>query len=72
MNKIFVEKKKSNKSDKMYICMYIDLGYKQMYISFNDGDIAQILGVSVKSLYDMDVDDPVECAVLTSTSEVGE
>ena len=65
MNKIYVEKKKS-KSEKPYICMYIDLDYKQMMISFNDGDIAQILGVSVKSLYDMEYDTPHECANLTS------
>ena len=65
MNKIYVEKKKS-KSEKPYICMYIDLDYKQMMISFNDGDIAQILGVSVKSLYDMEYDNPQECANLTS------
>ena len=65
MNKIYVEKKKS-KNDKPYICMYIDLEYKQMMISFNDGDIAQILGVSVKSLYDMEYDTPQECANLTS------
>lgn len=65
MNKIYVEKKNS-KANKPYICMYIDLGYKQMMISFNDGDIAQILGVSVKSLYDMALDTPQECANLTS------
>ena len=65
MNKIYVEKKNS-KANKSYICMYIDLGYKQMMISFHDGDIAQILGVSVKSLYDMEIDTPQECANLTS------
>lgn len=65
MNKIYVEKKKS-KNEKPYICMYIDLDYKQMMISFNDGDIAQILGLSVKSLYDMEYDTPQECANLTS------
>ena len=60
MNKIYVEKKKS-KAEKPYISMYIDLGYKTMYISFNDGDIAQILGVSVKSLYEMEYDTPRYC-----------
>ena len=65
MNKIYVEKRKS-KNEKPYICMYIDLEYKQMMISFNDGDIAQILGVSVKSLYDLEFDTPKECASLTS------
>ena len=65
MNRIYVEKRKS-KSEKPYICMYIDLEYKQMMISFNDGDIAQILGVSVKSLYDMEYDTPQECANLIS------
>lgn len=65
MNKIYVEKKNS-KSGKVYIAMYIDLDYKQMFISFNDGDIAQILGVSVKSLYDMEIDTPVECAHLNT------
>ena len=65
MKKMYVEKKKS-KNHKTYICMYIDLEYKQMMISFNDGDIAQILGVSVKSLYDMEYDTPQECANLTS------
>lgn len=66
MNNIFVVKKKSNKSDKMYICLYIDLGYKQLFLSFNDGDIAELLGVSVRSLYDMDVDTPTECAEFKS------
>ena len=66
MNKFFVVKKKSSKTDKMYICMYIDLGYKQLYLSFNDGDIAELLGVSVRSLYDMDFDTPMECAEFTS------
>ena len=65
MNKIYVEKKNS-KAGKPYICMYIDLGYKQMMISFHDGDIAQILGVSVKSLYEMEIDTPEHCADLTS------
>jgi hypothetical protein len=57
MNEIYIEKRKS-KNEKPYICMYCELGYKQMMISFNDGDIAQLLGVSVKSLYDMDYDTP--------------
>lgn len=65
MNEIYVEKKNS-KANKQYICMYIDLGYKQMMISFSDGDIAQILGVSVKSLYDLELDTPKKCANLTS------
>ena len=65
MYKIYVEKRKS-KNDKPYICMYVDLDYKQMMISFNDGDIAQILGVSVKSLYEYDFDCPVEVAELNS------
>ena len=65
MNKIYVEKKNS-KANKPYISMYIDLGYKQMIISFNDGDIAQILGVSVKSLYDYEFDTPVYVAELTA------
>ena len=63
MNKIYVEKRNS-KNGKAYICMYIDLEYKQMMISFNDGDIAQILGVSVKSLYDLETDMPEEVATL--------
>ena len=69
MNKIFVEKRKS-KTEKPYICMYIDLEYKQMMVSFNDGDIAQILGVSVKSLYDYDYDTPIYAGDLNSV--VGE
>ena len=63
MNKIYVEKRNS-KNGKAYICMYIDLEYKQMMISFNDGDIAQILGVSVKSLYELETDTPKEVATL--------
>ena len=63
MNKIYVEKRNS-KNGKAYICMYIDLEYKQMMISFNDGDIAQFLGVSVKSLYELETDIPKEVATL--------
>lgn len=69
MNRIYVEKKNS-KANKPYISMYIDLGYKQMMVSFNDGDIAQLLGVSVKSLYDMEFDTPKFVAEFTS--KVGE
>ena len=61
--KIYLEKKVS-KTGEPYITLYGDLGFKSQVISFNDSDIAMILGVSVKSLYDYECDSPIEVASL--------
>lgn len=47
--KIYV--KKSEKNGKTYRMLVVDLGYREATISFDDNIIAEILGVSVGSLY---------------------
>lgn len=49
--KLVLSVKKSEKNGKIYRVLSIDLGYRVATLTFDDGLIAEILGVSVGSLY---------------------
>ena len=44
--------KKHNKDNKEYIALIVDMGYRYKVLSFFPQDIAEMLGCSVKDLYD--------------------
>lgn len=50
MFKLFYEKRLS-KSGNYFDVIYIDLGYRLMYLCFDRSAIAEILGCSVSELY---------------------
>lgn len=64
MKKVYVVKKKSVKKNVDYVMMYIDMGYKELAISFTDTLIAEICGVSVNALYALPYDEPKQYAVI--------
>lgn len=49
--KVMVQKNK-NKEGKEYIVMQVDLGYREAAITFDRWLIAELLGMSIKELYE--------------------
>jgi hypothetical protein len=43
---------KLNKDGKKYTALVLDLGYSQKYLSFDSSLCAELLGVSVRSLFE--------------------
>lgn len=50
---LVVEYKQSDKTGKYYYCLSLDLGYRTVALSFEPAVIAEILGVSVREIYDI-------------------
>ena len=48
--KIAIKKAKSEKTQREYIWMYVDLGYTKKALSFKAADIAEMLKISVEEL----------------------
>lgn len=44
--------KKQNKEGKEYVVMQVDLGYRKAAITFDKSLIAELLGMSIKELYE--------------------
>ena len=70
--KLYLIKKVSQKSGKepfTYVQMYAELEYGKLIVSMDKNAISELLGVSVSMLYSLDVDSPVEVAILTPSKE---
>ena len=48
--KIIIKKAKSEKTNREYIWMYVDLGYTKKALTFKAADIAEMLRISVDEL----------------------
>ncbi|MBD5585732.1 MAG: hypothetical protein HDQ88_11670 [Clostridia bacterium] len=59
MFKFYYEKRK-NKSGGYFDVIYVDLGYRLMFLCFDRSAIAEILGLSVADLYTIAPDTKVE------------
>lgn len=57
--KLVLSVKKSEKNGKIYRVLSIDLGYRMAALTFDDGIISEILGVSVGSLYSLSLGERV-------------
>lgn len=71
--KLYLIKKVSQKSGKepfTYVQLYADLEYTKLIVSMDKNVIAELLGVSVSTLYTLDVDSPVEVATLSPNKEL--
>ncbi len=49
--KLFYEKRKSKKGEGYFDVIYAELGYRQMFLIFDRGMIAELLHCSVSDLY---------------------
>ena len=70
--KLYLIKKVSQKSGKepfAYVQLYAELEYGKLIVSMDKNVISELLGVSVSMLYSLDVDSPVEVAILTPSKE---
>ena len=71
--KLFLIKKISQKAGKdpfTYVQLYADLDYTNLILSMDKNVIAELLGVSVSTLYEIDVDSPVCVATLLPNKEL--
>lgn len=50
---IKVQKKRSKNGDKTYCVLFIDLGYSLKVITYDIREIAEIIGITSRELYDM-------------------
>lgn len=53
MIELKVQKKKNKNGDKTYLVLFIDLGYTIKVVTYDIREIAEILGIASKDLYDM-------------------
>lgn len=59
MYKLYYEKRKG-KSGNYFDVIYVDLGYRVMFLCFDRPSIAEILGRSVADLYSVEPDTKIE------------
>lgn len=53
MIELKVQKKRSKNGDKTYLVLFIDLGYSLKVVTYDIREIAEIVGISTKELYDL-------------------
>lgn len=58
MKKIFVVRRKSQK-DNVYVQLYVDLGYKNLPLSFDVATIVELLGLTFEYVNNLTIDKPV-------------
>lgn len=59
---LYVTKQISKKSGNAYFALIADIGYRKLYLNMQTDILAELCGMSVRELYDMDVDDKIEIA----------
>lgn len=47
---IFLRRAVSTKTNRVYAALMVELGYKQLSLTFNEQTIAEVLGISVAQL----------------------
>ena len=67
MFKLFYEKRKG-KSGNYFDVIYVDLGYRLMFLCFDRPSIAEILGKSVADLYAVEPDTKVEIGTIDGSA----
>lgn len=58
MKKIYVVRKKSQKEN-VYVQLYVDLGYKNLPLSFDIATIVELLGLTFEYINNLAIDKPV-------------
>ena len=58
MKKMHVIRKKSQK-DNVYVQLYVDLGYKNLPLSFDIATIVELLGLTFEYINNLVIDKPV-------------
>lgn len=58
MKKMYVIRKKSQK-DNVYVQLYVDLGYKNLPLSFDVATIVELLGLTFEYVNNLTIDKPV-------------
>lgn len=53
MIELKVQKKRSKNGDKTYLVLFIDLGYTIKVVSYDIREIAEVLGIASRDLYDL-------------------
>lgn len=53
MIELKVQKKRSKNGDKTYCVLFIDLGYTLKVVTYDIREIAEIIGIASKELYDL-------------------
>ena len=59
MNKIYIEKKVSDKTKKEYHVVYIDFGYRQLTISYDIAHAVELSGMTYAEVSTMEVGKPL-------------
>lgn len=54
MFKLYYEKRLNKKGDAYFDVIYADLGYRQIFLTFDRSVIAELLGKSVSELYSVE------------------
>lgn len=66
MSKLYYEKRKG-KSGNYFDVIYVDLGYRVMFLCFDRSSIAEIMGCSVADLYSVEPDAKIEIGCVDGT-----
>lgn len=58
MFKVYVERKKSKNGDNTYLMMYVNLGYRNLTLSYDNAIISELSNITIRDLNNLPVDEP--------------